>query len=371
MLDEAVATATAGGRNLIIVGDACCNMLSACDRAADFARAVQWCEVVDEFARRYNATAIFHYCRAIYCGVLIATGRWVEAERELQAALRTVEQKYPAERVHSLSRLTLLCVRRGRLEEAAQLLAGLETHGVAAEASAALHLARGETALAGAVLERRLDALGDGLPAVPLLRLLVEVHLALGAIAPARTAAERLSAIAQRAKQPPIHAQASLSAARVALASNSAAAALFERACTLFEASGMPFETAITRLEWAEALDTADRAIAAEDARLALSAFERLDAQPYADRAAALLRKLGQGSRPGPRTPGPLTSRERQVLNLVSHGLSNQDIGERLFISPKTVEHHVGRIFAKLGLRSRAEAVAWALRHASTESDAK
>lgn len=167
LLDEAVAAATAGGRNLIIVGDACCNMLSACDRAADFARALQWCQVVDTFARRYNSVPIFHYCRVVYCGVLIATGRWVEAERELQAALRAVEQKYPTEKVHSSSRLTLLCVRQGRLEQASQFLVGFETHGVAAEASAALHLARGQAALAAAVLERRLDALGDGLPAAP------------------------------------------------------------------------------------------------------------------------------------------------------------------------------------------------------------
>jgi DNA-binding NarL/FixJ family response regulator len=180
-----------------------------------------------------------------------------------------------------------------------------------------------------------------------------------------------LSAIAERAKQPPIHAQASLSAARVAAGSGTAAAALFERACVLFEASGMPFETAVARLEWAEALAAADRAIAAKDARLALSQFERLDARPYADRAAALLRKLGLGSGPGPRTSGRLTSRERQVLNLVSHGLSNHGIGERLFISPKTVEHHVGRILSKLGLRNRAEAVAWALRHPLAESDQK
>jgi DNA-binding CsgD family transcriptional regulator len=371
ILDEAVAAATAGGRNLIIVGDACCNMLSACDRAADFARAVQWCEVVDAFARRYNAKSIFHYCRVVYCGVLIATGRWVEATRELQIALHAVEQKYPAERVHSLSRLALLCVRQGRFEEAGQLLSGLETHGVAAEASAALHLARGDAVLAGALLERRIDALGDGLPAVPLLKLLVEARLARGEIEPARTAAERLTAIAERARQPPIHAQAFLSAGRVALASGSTAAPMFEQACTLFEASGMPFDTAVTRLEWAEMLGAADRAIAVEDARLALSAFEQLDARPYADRAGALLRKLGVGSRPGPRTPGPLTSRERQVLNLVSHGLSNLAIGERLFISPKTVEHHVGRILSKLGLRTRAEAIAWALRHPSTESDAK
>jgi ATP/maltotriose-dependent transcriptional regulator MalT len=333
MLDEAVAAATAGGRNLIIVGDACCNMLSACDRAADFARAVQWCEVVDAFARRYNSIPIFHYCRVVYCGVLIATGRWVEAERELQAALRAVEQKYPTEKVHSLSRLALLCVRRGRFEEASQFLAGLETHGVAAEASAALHLARGQAALAGAVLERRLDALGDGLPAVPLLRLLVEVRLALGEFEAARGAAARLGTIAERAKQPPIHAQAYLSTARVELASGSPAEALFEKACTLFEASGMPFDTAVTRLEWAQV--------------------------------------LGAGSRSGPRAAGPLTSRERQVLDLVSHGLSNLDIGERLFISPKTVEHHVSHILSKLGLRSRAEAVAWALRNPSTKSGAK
>jgi hypothetical protein len=55
-----------------------------------------------------------------------------------------------------------------------------------------------------------------------------------------------------------------LSAARVALASGSDAEALFERACTVFEASGMPFETALARLGWAEALDAAHRAIASE-----------------------------------------------------------------------------------------------------------
>jgi ATP/maltotriose-dependent transcriptional regulator MalT len=372
MLDEAVAAATAGGRNLIIVGDACCNMLSACDRAADFARALQWCEVVDAFARRYNAVPIFHYCRVVYCGVLIATGRWGEAERELRAALRAIEQRYPTEKVHSLSRLALICVRQGRLEEAGQLLAGFETHGVAAEASAALHLARGQAALAGAVLERRLDALGDGLPAVPLLRLLVEARLALGEREEARTAASRLATIAERAQQPPIRAQASLSTARVELASGgSNAQALLEEACTLFEASGMPFDAALARLEWARILAGVDREIAAEDARLAWSVFTKLDARPHADRAAALLRELGAGSRPGPRTAGPLTSRERQVLDLVSHGLSNLEIGERLFISPKTVEHHVGRILSKLGLRSRAEAVAWALRNPTRESGAK
>jgi DNA-binding NarL/FixJ family response regulator len=59
------------------------------------------------------------------------------------------------------------------------------------------------------------------------------------------------------------------------------------------------------------------------------------------------------------------------VLGLLSHGLSNPEIGSRLFISPKTVEHHVSRILFKLGLRNRAEAVAWALRNASAGSGEK
>jgi ATP/maltotriose-dependent transcriptional regulator MalT len=372
MLDEAVAAAISGeGRNLLVVGNACCNMLSACDRASDFERAVQWCQVVDEFTRRYHCPPIFHYCRVIYSGVLIATGQWDEAERELKAALQVVEQRYPTEKVHSLSRLALLCVRQGRLEEAGQLLTGLETHGLAAEASALLHMERGQTVVAGAFLERRLEAVGDGLVAAPLLKLLVDVRLRLGDIDAARTAGARLSDIAERSKRPPIQALSLLCAARVELADGGVSHALFEKACTLFEQSRMPFDAAVARLEWARALASSEREIAAEDARQALSAFERLGARSHADQAAALLRELGAGSRPGPRSSGELTRRERDVLELISHGLSNVEIGGRLFISPKTVEHHVSRIFFKVGLRSRAEVIAWALRNPSARSEHK
>jgi DNA-binding NarL/FixJ family response regulator len=102
-----------------------------------------------------------------------------------------------------------------------------------------------------------------------------------------------------------------------------------------------------------------------------LTAFERLGARAHADQAAAMLRELGAGSRPGPRISGDLTRREHEVLELLSHGLSNLEIGARLFISPKTVEHHVGRVLFKLGLRNRAEAAAWALRNPSPRSGRK
>jgi len=52
------------------------------------------------------------------------------------------------------------------------------------------------------------------------------------------------------------------------------------------------------------------------------------------------------------------SQRERQVLQLLCEGLTNSEIGQRLFVTTKTVEHHVGRVLAKLGVRSRGQAAA-------------
>jgi DNA-binding CsgD family transcriptional regulator len=56
-----------------------------------------------------------------------------------------------------------------------------------------------------------------------------------------------------------------------------------------------------------------------------------------------------------------LTAREHEVLGLLTGGLTNAEIGARLFISAKTAEHHVGHVLAKLGVRSRAQAAAVAV----------
>ena len=79
------------------------------------------------------------------------------------------------------------------------------------------------------------------------------------------------------------------------------------------------------------------------------------------------MRSLGAKGRAGPRAAGLLTRREVEVLRLLGEGLTNAEIARRLFISPKTAEHHVSRVFAKLGLTKRSEAAAYAVRHLGPE----
>lgn len=98
------------------------------------------------------------------------------------------------------------------------------------------------------------------------------------------------------------------------------------------------------------------------EASAAFDVLDRVGAVSRADEAAALLRSLGAPARTGPKRNAGLTKREEEVLALVGHGLTNAEIGTRLYISSKTVEHHVSRLLAKLGFRSRTEVAAFAAR---------
>jgi len=103
-------------------------------------------------------------------------------------------------------------------------------------------------------------------------------------------------------------------------------------------------------------------------ARAALDQLQQLGASPAAAIVARRLRRRGARGLPrGPRrttrqNPAQLTARELEVLELVAEGLGNREIAQRLFLSEKTVAHHVSAILRKLDVRTRAQASAQAVR---------
>lgn len=363
MIDEAVAAVSSG-----VVDDPwptaeiLCTLFHACELAVDVRRAEQWLGAVDRHVERTGEMPTFGICRMHYGGLLTAAGRWTEAERELVTAIEVYESGYHGTRYEPVLRLAELRARQGRLEEAERLLTGHEEHLEAAQPRARVHLARGEPEIAATVISRYLRRRGRGLAAVPLLALLVEVELARDDTDAASAIATELVELGRMCEQASVSGLGALSEARVAAAAGADAVASFERALALLAEADLPYELARARLELATALVDRQPEVARGEARGALDGFRHLGASHAADAAAELLRHLGDRGRARPRTTGPLTAREEEVLELIAEGLSNAEIAERLFISRRTAEHHVSSILAKLGLANRTEAAAHVLR---------
>ena len=133
----------------------------------------------------------------------------------------------------------------------------------------------------------------------------------------------------------------------------------FEDALTLHGAGGRPFDAARTGLLYGEALRRRRRrAEARSHLRTALEAFERLGAAPWAERARAELRASGETARKrDPSSRAQLTPQELQIARFVGQGATNREIAAQLFLSPRTVDHHLRNVFAKLGISSRAELI--------------
>jgi DNA-binding CsgD family transcriptional regulator len=359
-LDEAAAAARGGEvTSHTATGEIYCKMLLACELVLDVRRAEQWTAVANSLAGRSNVAWASAICRMYYGGILTAAGRWPEAEAELDSSVRIYRDSYPALCSGAVVRLADLRVRQGRLEEAEQLLAGHDHDPYAARPLARLRLARGEAGVAAALLRRHLARHGEGPLQAPALALLVEAELACGRTEPARAACARLAAVADEVPVPLLRAWAGF-AAGLAGAGTEEVAGHLERALAGFGEAGLPYEAAGTRLELARLLSTDQPEVARAEARAALADFERLGARPGADAAASLLRSLGERGRTGPRRLDLLSRREQEVLRLLGLGLSNPEIAARLYISRKTVSHHVSNVLAKLGLRNRAEAAAFA-----------
>ena len=134
-----------------------------------------------------------------------------------------------------------------------------------------------------------------------------------------------------------------------------AASAKLRLARRVWQELDAPYEVARCRVLIARAHQAeGDSDSAAEEIDAARDVFLELGAQP----ALAELERMSRSH-----STGPLTSRETDVLRLVSAGYTNRVIARELFLSEKTVARHISNIFVKLGLSSRAAATAYAYEH--------
>jgi DNA-binding CsgD family transcriptional regulator len=273
-------------------------------------------------------------------------GRWTEAVDSAALVLR-VPRPSTIPRIFALVTLGLVRARRGDPD----VWAPLDEAWALAEPSGELQrigpaaAARAEAAW----LEGRLDAVAEATEAALELALSRDASWVIGELAYWRWRAGLEQEIPPSAAQP----------YAVQIAGD------WARAAELWADLGCPYEAAL-------ALADADDDWAL---RRALDELYLLGAQPAATIVARRLRERGarglpRGPRPGTReNPAGLTRRELDVVSLLSEGLRNAEIAERLFLSRKTVDHHVSAVLRKLGVRTRGEASAEAVRLGLTGQD--
>ena len=367
-LDEAMAMVHSGEcTNLYVVGQVQCSFITACERSGDVPRLEGWlAAAVRQHPQVFGAQAppnvIMNHCRTEYGTLLCLAGRWSEAERMLRDAFAVAPSLQQQHVIQVNCALADLRVSQGRLAEAAELLAGNESWDEACLPLARLHLARGETDQAIATCHVGLSrGAGDRLRGSALLGLLVEAHLARGDLPAAQEAISELVDLAQQAPRPPIRARAVLARAQLALAlaDPAAAVACLQEGLAALHGEHWSLLAAERHLHLARALAATRPLAAAGHARRALSVYGPIGA-PQRLEAQRLLEELGAGEAACPDPLDVLTGREREILRLLAQGRSNPQIADGLFISPRTVEHHVGAILRKLGVQTRSEAAVYA-----------
>jgi DNA-binding CsgD family transcriptional regulator len=293
------------------------------------------------------------------------TDRWADAETSYDEGIRlSRETGQTTELAMNLAGMAWLWSHEGRAEcqevaaECLRICAEHEIHlGTlwSLFALGDLELGRGDPAAALPQYERLVDVLAEyGLkdPDLSPAPELVEVYLRLGRVDDAQRLASEHSALAEAKGQPWSLARAARARGVAGDSEDDFLLALSRHKVTLDA-----FELARTRLAYGAWLRRVRRRIDARtQLRLAVEGFDALGALGWADQAAAELKATGETARRRvPSTADELTPQERQIAVLLADGHSIREAAARLFLSPKTVEYHLRKVYTKLGIHSRTE----------------
>ena len=346
----------------------------------DHARALEAMVDGEREAARLGLRGSFgHFMYVNGADDLFRLGRWDEAAARLEEAAR-MELSRTA---RALRRATAgqLHVARGELEAARRELEFTDDELPAeflapiAAARAALALADGDPAAAAGHVAGALGGVEDPFYTSPLYSLGVRAEAELAEHerarrrtpdpSRARALLQALDALAEPSISLDAQAHRTLARAEFSRIEGRPSAELWSEAAAAFDALAEPYPAAVARFHAAEAtlIARGEREPAARSLAAARAVAVGLGATPLREAVDALARRARLDLEELPTAPDPvaddgvgLTEREAEVLRLLAEGLTNREIGGRLFISVKTVGAHVAHIYAKLGVHSRVEA---------------
>jgi DNA-binding CsgD family transcriptional regulator len=324
-------------------------------------------------SRRSSAPGALPYALGHLADLDFRMGRWVQAEAEAaEGVALAAELDHRISLIFTLGHLAWIQAARGQEPEfrtSVQRLLGVSEH---MRKAAGMYAGRAGGLLALG-LGRQDEAIGflrplvDGLHAAGLVVPgllqetpdLIEAYVHSARLDDAETVLSSFDRAA--AESPGSWPRAAAARCRGLLADDFESH--FEEAMRLHQQTEMPFEAARTSLCFGERLRRAKRRLdAREQLHAALRTFEQLNAEPWANRTRNELVAAGESVRREAHAIDELTPQELQVALKVAEGATNKEVGAVLFMSPKTVEAHLSRVYSKLGLRSRTE-LAHQLRH--------
>ena len=357
-LDEAMLFAVEGRLRPFSTGKVYCSLIAACEAVGDYDRAAEWTETTMRWAQHHPFAIFPGICRVHRAMVLKRRGALAEAEREATRACDELRHSHVANSAAAWAEVGDIRRRLGQLDLAEDAFArSRELCGAPCGGLALLRLAQGRTDDAMSMIKGCVAGHSNPLGRADLLPMLVHIAIAAGDLDAAHRAHAELETTAATFATSALRAVEMSTRGRLQLAEGqSTAVDTLQQAADAWHRLNVPYEEATARTLLGQALRAAgDGTGAAASFDAAARLFDQIGAGLDASGVGADTRK--------PKLPAGLTAREAQVLRLVAGGLTNNDIANRLFLSPKTVSRHLSNIFTKIGVSSRASATAFAATH--------